>query len=1352
MLLILLITLFQVGHTPGQADHPYKISHYTVADGLPMNFVNWIAQDHDGYMYFSTFDGLVRYDGYEFEVFNSGNTPGMGSNRLLTILVSKTNELWIMTDTGSVIRKSGPDFFTYDVSNGGFGKPARLIKKTSDGTIWLAAGSGLYFFDETEGLFMQTDGTLAGKDTFMIEPAYGTSLLVLNQDGLFIQEEGEVRQILAPEHMPKPFDMANTLNYMDGMIWISSEFGMVMVRAGEPEIRFSYLTDDTVFTVWNVKQTGTGEILINTSQGFYRYDPESNRITGTDFGFSSPLYRAGLIFEQADGHPVRIGPDRVLISGEEVMTGEGLHFGYLDREGGIWIGTFASGMYHIRSSYIRNIGPENFAGFENLYPVIEHPDGSIWTGSLANGVYRLGRNETQNWNTQNSNLSVDFARFLYIDENETIYAGCWADGLWHFSDNDWIKETGFSALYPSDITVEAMHRTRNGDLLIGTAEAMAVKRDGAYSLFDPVGEPRFFRGVRVIRETDTGTLLFGTNGNGLTVLHLGEAYQYTTSNSGIGSNLIRDIFVQSPDTLWLATENVGLTRVVFNGGYDRAEMTRITTADGLFHNSLHRIIADGFGYMWISSNGGIMRIDMGDLNAAADGRITRLPVMGFTEQDGMLNREANGGVQTAGLLSSAGLLYFPNQKGLTIIDPADFIPKEDAFSPIPAIKYLVHSGTVRQHPKNGHIQLDRGVRNIRIKLSAPNFNAPERLQFRYRMDGIVDEWEDATLTREAILTNLPAGEHTFRFTAGPQAAATGTAGTILSISVPPHFHETIWFYLLMLIGLAALVVAIVRYRTFTMEKRKRELQAQVDQQTIELREAAEQKSRFFSGITHELKTPLSLILNPLDDMISGDQSTDSDAHKQRLIMMKRSGERLNQLTDQILDVTRLNADAIKMTHYPVDLPQLTRQIAGQFQSRFDQREIHLSVEEAPFDVPVYVDPNAYERIIINLMNNAIRFSPRGGTISIRFSADEGTVSVEIADQGPGIAPEEHEAIFNYLYQVNSAEASEGTGIGLYLVRGLCRHMGGDARVVSEPGNGAAFIVTLRKGHVHFRETDTVVHDAYLPKLMPVYETSSSLPEVPKIAKSQTLLVVEDNYDFRNYLTGILSAHYNVIAAENGVDGLEKLENQPVDLVLSDVMMPGMNGLEFVRQLRGRKNHNHVPVIFLTAKNTAFDIEEGLGSGADVYLTKPIANSMLLSQIAALLRRESMLRRIDDGTGPAGLHELQKNVHELILRHLGNPELSINLLADALFISRAKLFRDWKAISDVSINDYMKQLRMEEAKILITEKGFSVKEASLAVGYPKMAYFSTSFKKYFGESPSRIGFHHGDSEAQRGGGE
>lgn len=1318
---------------PSTSENDYLIRHFTADDGLPVNAVSDIVQDENGYLYFATLNGLARYDGYEFEIFNSSNSAGILSNRFSGMMMTSEGDIWLPTESGPLTLYRNNTFTTFTEEDGVEGQNLS-IEEGPDGELWISNSAGIKKLDSQAGQFVSLHAELE-TPTGAIKSQGNGGLLVINRHGIVQYLNGEVDVLLNAKDMPIQPERVRALNqFSDRTVWVLAENGFFIFQPNQGVIHSYKVGPSSSFIGWNVYKTSRGTIL-STSQGYYRVDPQNFSLSKLPVKTDPIINRPNTVISQ-NNQTVLFG-DEVAVNDQIIFETEAVKTGLVDREGSIWVTSERNGLYQLRKSITSNITAVDSKSLENIYPIIQDSSGDIWAGSLLSGVYRFAGTETDSWHEGNSSLITTQVRFLYEDHDGTIYMGLWGEGLWRFENNDWVSVQDFRSLFDGNITIEAMHRDKHGTLIIGTRFQTVIERDGRYQLMeDSLGTG--ITGVRVIRESNNGTLYFGTNGQGLGVLVPDGDMKTFTKPDGLPSDFIRDIYIQSEDTLWVAMEDLGLARVTLNSEKNVQSIQSIQTEDGLMDNSLHRIIVDEGDNFWVSSNSGVMKISRSELNSYADGNRTSLPVISYNQRDGMVNPEANGGVQTAGMLTDNNEIWFPNQKGITIFDlsESDSVNRNGLI--LPQIENIVLRDSTLLASNNETLLIPEGQRNISITFTAPNFAYPERVKFRYRLSGISEEWTRANESREAAFTNLGPGTHRFEVQADPGNGNLSVASVF--ITIPHYFYETLWFYLLMVVFGGLLIYGGVKYRTHKLVMRERELQKRVDQQTEELQVAAEQKSRFFSGITHELKTPLSLILGPLEDLTENQKPDDWKQVQNRLQMMQRNGYRLQNLVDQILDVTKLNAEAIQLRLQPVDFEKFSRQVIGQFQSRLVQKQINLNIQADEIESAIYIDRGAWERILINIMSNAIKFSPQDSEIQINIKNFDNRISLSVKDQGKGIKAYDQARVFEYLYQSEGIESAEGTGIGLFLVKGLVERMGGSIELISKEGEGAEFIVTLKKGTSHFLESDTLVHQP--PANNDKAQESSTMKnedsESSKIlSKEEKILIVEDHDDFRSYLHSILSVNHQVYTAAEGVEALKIMESLIPDLIISDVMMPGMNGLEFVNSLRKKERFRKLPVIFLSAKNQESDKEAGLSSGADIYLTKPIRSKMLLAQVSAVLRRERVLRSNLSNETVEDEPELIKKIREIVYRQLANPELNVNLLADALYMSRTKLYGEWKKVSEVSLNDTIKKIRLDESKVLLKEKGFSVQQASQAVGFSTVSYFSTSFKKEFGMSPSEI---------------
>lgn len=1317
-----------------QATSEYLIRHYTVDDGLPVNAINGIVQDADGYLYVSTYNGLVRFDGYTFELFDSGNTPAMLSNRIAGLLLSSDGTLWMFNEGGTLTSKKGADFKTFTISD--LPGQATWLVEDYEGRVWVGGADGLSSYSPETASFVKLDHEPLRSSVNVVMPNPSGALYVVNNDGLYSVEGESLNRLLSDADVDIPFASILYLQMVDiDQMWVIGTDDAFLYNIREGSVERTFKRTDSELTLSSTSnKTGALHILSSESE-FYLLGRDGVPLQKLVTSFSPSQVELSLYLEGKHGETILIGSDIVIIDDQVVLDGLLIKRVMVDNEGSLWIGTLSEGLYQIRKSSFTNISPQDIPGLTNVYSIIQDRNQSIWACSFSNGIYRISDDQHRMFTSSNTQLENNFCKVVFEDDDGTIYAGLNDEGLWMFTNGDWRRLADFDALAGNfSRSVEAMHRKGN-QLFVSSFNSLLLYENGRFRYFDDA-RPRELSGIQVFREDSKGVIYAGTEANGLSRID-GTTYRsYSTVDGVLNSNTIRDVFLQSDDTLWVVNESVGLNRIVIDQHGDVISSVSVTVSDGLPQNSLHRLIDDGFGYLWISGNSGIMRISRNELNDFADGDIAELRVLSFNENDGMINREANGGVQSAGVQTSDGRLWFPNQAGITIINPFDFSADYGLDVPPPVFETIELADGNLFIRDVDEIIIPLHQRDLRVNFAVPNFVNQDRLIFTYFLEGVNERWQDATQFRQAVFTGVPPGRHTLRIRS--QFIGGEPVESSIILIIPPSFYETTWFGLFVVLGIIGILYTGFRIRIRSMEDTERKLQQRVNLQTEELQKAAEEKQRFFTGITHELKTPLSLIIGPLDDLMDDSIDSNDKQLSSRLSMMQRNSYRLKNLVDQILDVSKLNADAVSLTLQPIDLVQFTRQIIGQFQSHLEQERISVDIPSTEFSERLYVDREAWERIIINLMSNAIKFSPAGSTITLSFIEKDASVEVRIKDEGPGIKPEHHQKIFDYLYQVEGAKASEGTGIGLFLVKGLVEQMGGSISLRSEKSDGTEFIVSLKKGHSHFETHHTVIHEPLLQDESVPASRIESDPDVPITGMEpfeHRILVVEDNADFRTYLQSILKDRYDVLLAENGIMALQLLETETPDLILSDIMMPEMNGLEFVHHVRQIKQFEHVPVIFLSAKSEDLDVQTGLSTGADVYLTKPIRSAMLLSQIVAVLRRERILQRGLSAPSKAKEPEFLRQVREIIFRQLGNPSLNVNQLADALYMSRGKLYMEWKKVSKVSLNDYLKQTRLNEAKVLLTEQGFSVQEAARAVGFSDANYFSTSYKKLFGYSPT-----------------
>lgn len=1319
----------------------YLVRNFTTENGLPVNSINSIAQDSAGFLFFSTLNGLVRFDGYEFEVFNSGNTPSMASDRITKMTYAPDDRLWLMTEAGFLMAYFKGEIRTFDDSKM-ISEP--IIRQELDlaGNLWVASNQQVYLYNQVSDAFTRIISLDTEETIITIEPISSQEVLIMSTSGIYRWHNSTLKMLVGRNDNPLLYeDLFDTAYTSQGLFWVMNSQGFFAFDIETGNLLFQIDTKEENALAYSIVETDSGYIASTMGKGFYWVDPELNSMTPILDHLKIPDYGRKLHYFKQGSNQIYVS-EKVIVNNEIIFNGRNTRSAFIDRDGSIWFSSDTDGLFQLRKSIIRNITTADIPDFRNIYPIVEANGDTVIAGTIEDGIFYLTNKTAQHWHPSNSDLPSNFIRSLYYDKDGILYIGFWTLGMYSYDNGTFTPVLINSKRGVTDMTVEAIHTSDTGAMFLGTRDSTYVIEQGIVNtLRDKLGF--HIKGVRVIRESERGEMYFGTNGNGLMVIRQDRESLILDEIPEPNIALIRDIFIQSADTIWVASENRGLNRIVFDTNGEVSSSVTIKKTDGLLSDALHRIIDDNKGTLWVSSNGGIMAFPLKELNEFADGTLPFLRIAGFTEDHGMINREANGGVNMAGMLRSENELWFPNQSGITILD-IDKYYQSSQISEVtpPIIKSIATTDSLILVESSNILTLPKGERNAIVSFTAPNFISPDRVQFNYKVSGIHDRWQTANTFHEANITNLSAGSYQFDVQTIWENGQVST--TSLTINVPAFFYETglFWIFIIgiFLFGSFSMYKARVRH----LVRREEELEQRVKEQTKELELAAKQKSKFFSGITHELKTPISLILGPLDDLIEQGSGYSEKKIQKYLSMMQRNGYRLKNLTEQILDVTKLNADAIHLNLQAVDIESFTAQIIGQFQSLLDQKKIHLRIQPGVITKPIYIDKEAWERIIINLMSNAIKFSPEDSNIIISYRDERDNVEISIRDFGVGISKEDKSKVFNYLFQTKNNPQAGGTGIGLFLVKGLLDRLGGSIRVESELEKGTELIIKLYKGTSHFSKSDSVSHFPDSSATSSFFTKTTDLPETREIilenneVQLPTILLVEDNQDFREYLSSTLKEKYQIITARNGEEGLMAIEKNNTDLIISDVMMPVMGGFEFISQIRALEKFRTVPVIFLSAKDQEADFQQGLSTGADIYLTKPIRSSTLFAQIEAVLRREQILNKPEvlsdkKNSEPA----LLKEVREIIYRQLANPILNVDMLAEKLYMSRAKFYRKWKLVSNQPVSEYIKKLRLKEAKVLLKENKFSITETARSVGFSDPNYFSTSFKKEFGYSPSEL---------------
>lgn len=1384
---------------------------WTTSNGLPVNGVTGVTQTRDGYIWVTTWDGFARFDGVRFTVYNRSNTPGLPDNRTTDLFESPDGILWIHTEHNHLVSFANGVARTLGPADGLAGREVSGLFADRDGSLIAATDAGLYVWtgatfkevwrrprtrgvssDVVATLFRDSRSTLwvgmyeggffrvSGGQTTYFGDFEGRPLVTVN--GFYELDSGQVLVMAYPWQSNRTDALAQGVFAVEGN-------RLQRLDLGTPE-----RPNTPVSNARRVWQSGSRVAL---ELGRHRF--ETNGVT--------------LATGQLEWHwrlleslPVPPGMSASYLGWDYVIRDDGfaLNFPFhpydvlWDREGSLWIATNGQGLWRYRPVPFRTYGLDAGLPAENVYPVLVDSDGIVWTSTLSqDGVFRVDPRQPSL-----SSVLIPGEGVLSLYEDRTR-------GVW-IGTNSGVCRVARGATGPEACRwlplpgtqperIYAIHQDREGGFwFAGDAKLLrfsgqewqsfpeAFLESGTVTSGPQIRRVRQTlptrRRIRAIVEDFRGTVWFGAAVGGVMAFVPDErlgykkgTFHHITTKDGLPSDVIRDLYIDSRGFLWVVTEDAGLARLDVRDIPDplQAPIVTVQQRDGLPDNAIHSMREDDHGRFWISSNRGLFSIPVQDLINFADHNADRFGTAVFTERDGLQNKEFNGGYYPPVSKGPDGSLWFPSQVGLVELDPA----RARSHPPPPTlVESITSQGRVRL--ANGPVVLPAGDRTFEVSYTAFSFLTPLDIQFQYRLEGYDDAWVDAGTRRTAYYTGVPAGDYVFHIRAAGKEGSWSRDGSSVQLSISPLFYETTWFIGLALLLVFGLAGAGYRWRVGLLHARQYQLETLVASRTLEivsekrrteeaLRTVAAQadrlrvldasKSRFFANMSHEFRTPLTLILGPVKQVL--EQPGLPETAKSSLGLVLRNGHRLLHLINQLLDLARLDAGALTLHPGRQDLVAFSQQCVGLFESLARLRKIELQFQADQEVLETWFDEEKLERVLLNLLSNALKFTSEGGSVVVRVEQrGDGSAVLSVADTGIGI-PEEHLGhIFDRFYQVDTGPTRqrEGSGIGLALAYELVELHGGVLSAESRPGEGSRFEVWLppvpvdRDGEPELGPPERVRAssgdglNAYLsltesPSVVDMVRTT------PTSTTSPLVLVVEDNADLRTYIRSHLAPSYAVIEAANGADALESALGQVPDLVLSDVMMPVMDGYTLCRRLREDPRTSHIPVVLLTARDDTPSRIDGLESGADDYLAKPFEPEELRVRVSNLIEQRRLLRaRYSQAVLVLGANKvsLPKSevdfltlLKEAIHEHLADPDFGVDALSQLSGMSRSQLERKLAALVGESPGALLRRIRLERAAQLLLQEGAQVKTVAGAVGFRSVPHFSEAFRQAFGTVPS-----------------
>ena len=1331
---------------------------WTVENGLPVNAIQRVLRGHEGYLWLATWDGLVRFDGARFTVFNTGNSEALPSNRIADMLTDGRGSLWMRTEQDHLVRLRNDRFTHFDAASGLPDRSVRSVFVDSTGIVLVGTTNGAYRLlnDRFEPV---ATGVIAGEVTALLHDAGGAVWAGTRDGSLTIVANGAAQKISLPGTSTTARSItALRADGADG-VWIGTSSGLYRWRNRMAEV--ITLASGRAFTqsVSDIRLGANRKVWVASTSGVFELrDGALHAVLETPGRASDP----GVRFDPDGGAWYAVG-DRLYHEGRSVFQvplGESADtrsikqiqdFGW-DAEGSLWIGTYNTGLYRLKPSVFQVYSAREGVADRNVTSVLEDRDGTVWIGTMGRGLSRLSAGTITSFTPTRGYPS--FVLSLMQTADGTLWVGTLQQGVRQCRLPAMSCSAAADPEGLSGATVRAMHQDPSGDIWIGAEEGLFVQRGGRWQRIDG-GAAGSSSPVRTFLQAPDGTLFMGTNGSGVLAYRAGRLSRITTAQ-GLPSDLIRSLHLDAHGNLWVGTEGRGLVRlstaVNASGDVTASAVRTIRQRDGLFDEVIHQILPDTFGRLWMSTNRGIFWTNLADLDAFADGRSARIRSTSFTERDGLRNREANGGQSPAGIVGRDGRLWFATQDGAVVVDPVR--TRSNRAPPPVRVEQLV-TGT-RTLRAGDDIVLAPDEREFQIEYTALSLLAPENVQYRYRLEGFTDAWTDAGNRRTAFFTNVPPGTYTFRVVASNNDGVWDEVGGALRLRVEPRLHETPAAWLLLAVTVGLLGAAGVRWRLENLRTRARELSALVSTRTAalernqwqlattntQLAELSAARSRLFANLSHEFRTPLTLIIGPLSALLEGRHGNLSTGARAQSELMMRNADRLLGLINRILDLSRAEQGGLILDARPQELVAFTRDLVHGFAPLAEQRKQHLLFEHEVPTLTVSFDAELLEKALLNLLSNALKFTARGGSVTVAIRATEQHAVIRVEDTGVGVLPEELPRLFERFYQGQTSLMPEqgGSGIGLSLARELVVLHGGTISVQSVLGDGSVFTVQL----------PLVANGAALPASasevaapVPAGLRQSGITPPQALADDQTtVLVVDDHEDMQAYVRSILAPRYRVLVASDGRSALALCTAELPDLIITDVMMPGMDGLAFSRALKADVMTEAVPVLMLSARAAAPDQIAGLETGADAYLVKPFDAGVLRACVNNLLEQRARLSlRIRGGevaaptVWAAPTSALDARLRPLMQANVHDSGFGAEQLAAAASLSYHQLYRKLREELGSTPSRYIRGVRAECAADLLRAGAGTVTQVAYAVGFESLSYFRRAFRERYGTSPS-----------------
>lgn len=1299
----------------------YYFKNLSIRNGLSQNTVNAILQDRKGFMWLGTKDGLNRYDGLSFRKFkhDAANPRSIGNSFITSLYEDFNGNIWVGTDAGVYIyypeKEAFEEFDCQSLEKTRIERSVSMIAGDKQGRVWIAVeAQGMFCYDACQKLLRNYPlSEISSNIKCFTFDSGGTLWLGFYGDGLYYSKDNlaTVHPYGSPEDGKREFEGGVITKIVQGnynCLYIGSvKEGVSELNLTSGQVRNLLAIDESGESIFcrDLLPYSDNELWIGTESGIYIY----NLRTAQFIHLRASLYDSYSLSDNA------------------------IYALYKDREEGLWIGSYFGGVdyYPRQYTYFAKYYPKNIANSLHGKRVREFcraDDGTLWIGTEDGGLNHFNP-KTKEFHFFEPSAGFTNIHGLCMDGSH-LWVGTFSKGLRVIDTRTGVVlrtyTEGHTPHSLNDNSIFSICRTSAGEIYLGTLFGL-LRYNRTQDNFDRIPELNG-KFVYDIKEDSYGNLWLATYANG--------AYCYDVSvrrwknyvfdaedEKSLPYDKVLSVFEDSYRQIWLTTQGGGFC--LFHP--DTETFTRYGLKDGLPNDVVYQIVEDDDRFLWLTTNNGLVRFDPKTMEMKVFSTANGLPTNQFNYRSGFKDE--------------AGNIYLGSINGFVAFDPRTFAENRQ----VPAVAitdFLLFNKEVpvgeTDSPLKSSITFSDKVvltadqNSFSFRIAALSYQAPRMNKLMYKLEGFDEGW--LTIGESPLVTysNLGYGDYVFKVKASNSDGVWNEQETSLHLSILPPFYLSGWaycFYVLFFMGCLVCVIFYFKRRNYRKQHRQMEMLEQEKE-----REVYHAKIDFFTNVAHEIRTPLTLIKGPLENIILK-KEVDSET-KEDLYIMKQNTERLLNLTNQLLDFRKTETRGFRLNFTECDVVAVLRETYLRFTSLAKQKGLDFILELPQECFMADVNQEALTKIISNLLNNGVKYAST--YLRISLETDEKVFHIRTFNDGEMIPDTMKEEIFKPFVRLDKEdEVTTGTGIGLALSRSLAElHQGSLMMEKGEEVN--CFCLTLP-----VNQDSTITLSAENVSQVEENSCGWEQEETDTKEKKPMILVVEDNPDMLAFIRKQLTTEYSVLTAMNGIEALAVLDNHYVNLVVSDVMMPQMDGFELCKTIKSDLSYSHIPVVLLTAKTNIQSKIEGLELGADAYIEKPFSVEYLLANISSLIHNREKLRQTFAKSPfvAANTMALTKadeefiwKLNDIIQANLHNPEFSMEDMADALKMSRSSFYRKIKGVLDLSPNEYLRLERLKQAAQLLKEGKSRVNEICYTVGFNSPSYFSKCFLKQFGVLP------------------